>query len=257
MERRVLILSSDEEKVKEIQKAFAAQNFNLKVASEGIVGIEAATYFRPEVIILSLVSSSDGGLAIVEKLKSTPATQLIPIVILMAMETDEYTEQVKKFGIESLIPKPFDAKLILQEVKNIFATYKPPPKKIMIVDDDPILIKMLNARLTANGYRVIALNGGEEMIKKVHTEFPDLIVLDIMMPNVSGWSITQELKANKDLRNIPVILLSSMIEKEGKATKFEIGDYFLSKPVMMEKLLERIKEYLEDPSGAKTDTDKE
>ena len=141
------------------------------------------------------------------------------------------------------LEKPCSEPQVISEIKKIFRQDRQ-QAKVVVVDDDPMLVKMLQSRIQANGFEVSAFTNSEEAIHRLQAEDPDLLVTDIIMPNVSGWMITQEIKRNEDFKNLPVILLSSLIEKEGQAERHEIGDYFMSKPVMMDKLVEKIKELI-------------
>ena len=103
---------------------------------------------------------------------------------------------------------------------------------------------MLTSRISANGYDTIGITDSTEAINSVYREDPDLILTDIVMPNVSGWKITEELKSSKEYKDLPIILLSALITEDFVAEKYEIVDYFMSKPPVMEKLLAKIKELL-------------
>ncbi len=114
-------------------------------------------------------------------------------------------------------------------------------KKILIIDDDPHIIKMVEHRLQANDYEVIVAYDGKEGFEKFHEESPDLVILDILMPKMDGYTFVRELK--KETRQIPVIVLSA---KSGMTDLFEaegITDYIV-KPFEPGDLLARIKRLL-------------
>lgn len=81
-------------------------------------------------------------------------------------------------------------------------------KKILIVEDDPILLKIYTAKFSKNGYEVVAASGGEEGIRKVGEEKPDLVIVDLMMPKVDGVEVLRKLKSNEETKNIPVAILT-------------------------------------------------
>src|SRR4030042_4935159 len=84
-------------------------------------------------------------------------------------------------------------------------------KKILIVDDDPDLVEAVSTLLESKGYAVAAAYGGVEGLKKVRTENPDLIVLDVMMPDKDGYEVCKELKADKKYHAIPILLLTAVV----------------------------------------------
>lgn len=119
-------------------------------------------------------------------------------------------------------------------------------KKIMLVDDDADFIAMNKAVLENNGYKVVVAYSGKECIKKVKTEMPDLIVLDVMMDNkTDGFHVTYDLRNNEETKNIPILMVTS-INKE-VPYKFERDDTwlpvdeFVEKPLEPQKLLTEVK----------------
>jgi CheY-like chemotaxis protein len=81
-------------------------------------------------------------------------------------------------------------------------------KKILVVDDEPHIVKLVSSRLEANGYEVIAASDGKEGIEKAKEEQPDLILLDIAMPKMTGHEVLKKLKEDKDTKSIPVIMIT-------------------------------------------------
>jgi DNA-binding response OmpR family regulator len=114
--------------------------------------------------------------------------------------------------------------------------------KILVVDDEPNIVKMVKSRLEANGYQVITAAGGQEGLIKAKAELPDLVVLDIMMPGMDGTQVGQALKLNAATNNIPVVFLTCLVE-ENEVPKQHIvaGNFILAKPFKAEELLEMIK----------------
>src|SRR3989338_426953 len=116
-------------------------------------------------------------------------------------------------------------------------------KKILLIDDEPDFIKMLKTRLEAGGFDVITASDGEIGLQKWEQEVPDLIILDITMPNMDGYTFIQESKQKKNLKKIPIIILTS---REGMKDLFMwegAQDYFV-KPVDDKKLFVRISQLL-------------
>lgn len=112
-------------------------------------------------------------------------------------------------------------------------------KKILVVDDEPDFVKMAKIRLEANNYAVVTAFDGQQGLKKAREEEPDVILLDIMMPNKDGYTMLRELKEDEKIKTIPVIILTA---KGGMKELFEIegvSDYIV-KPFDSEDLLLRI-----------------
>ncbi|MFA6186756.1 MAG: response regulator [Phycisphaerae bacterium] len=120
-------------------------------------------------------------------------------------------------------------------------------KKALIVDDEKDLLQMLGKRLTASGYSVITATNGRDAIVLAKSQHPDIIVLDIVMPQMDGGQVAAELKEHPSTRNIPVILLTALFSKaeEEKYGSIVGGNITLAKPFDAEKLLEQIKKLLD------------
>jgi len=87
---------------------------------------------------------------------------------------------------------------------------------ILVVDDQPINVQLLRRKLEREGIRVTAAYNGMEALKSVADKKPDLILLDVMMPDMDGIEVCQRLQANEDTRSIPVIFITARTSKEGK-----------------------------------------
>ena len=121
-------------------------------------------------------------------------------------------------------------------------------KRILAVDDEPSIVKLVTAALTAKGYEVIPAYNGEEALDKVHLDPPDLIVCDIMMPRMDGREVQRRLAADPKTKNIPFIFLSAVGDLDKQLNTLEQGGAeYLTKPFKPSDLAEYV-EALLDPS---------
>jgi adenylate cyclase len=117
--------------------------------------------------------------------------------------------------------------------------------RILVVDDTPQNVKLLDAILSPRGYAVITASSGAEALQKVHAESPDLILLDIVMPSMSGYEVAQHLRADPATRFLPIVMVTALGAQEEKVKTIEAGaDDFLTKPVNQFELLARVKSLL-------------
>jgi len=116
---------------------------------------------------------------------------------------------------------------------------------IMVVDDQPINVRLLKRKLEKEGMGVVTAENGPECLQKVEAELPDVILLDVMMPDMDGYQVCQELKRRETTRAIPVIFITAETTKRGKLEGLESGavDY-LTKPIDLDETLARIQTQL-------------
>lgn len=130
--------------------------------------------------------------------------------------------------------------------------------KILIIDDDPDFVAATEVVLESKDYQVLAAYDGKEGLEKVREENPDLVILDIIMPQEDGFKVCEEIKADPELAKIPVIILTSLSERWSEVTlsvtqglMLEAEDY-IDKPVAPEELLRRVEKRLKRLGWADT-----
>jgi DNA-binding response OmpR family regulator len=115
-------------------------------------------------------------------------------------------------------------------------------KKLLIVDDEKINLEFFEVMLSKLGFVVEEANDGIEALEKVKKFHPDLILLDNVMPRMSGWEVTKILKADSKYKDIPIIMFSALDDVKDKVAGFELGvDDYITKPFNFSEVLARIK----------------
>lgn len=126
------------------------------------------------------------------------------------------------------------------------------PHKILIVEDDKDIAKMLDYNLKKEGYRTIVSKSGEDAIDKAAEETPDLMLLDLMLPGLDGLEVCKQLKAGKKTADIPIIMLTAKSQESDKVIGLELGaDDYVTKPFSPRELTARIKAVLRRSKGVK------
>ena len=121
---------------------------------------------------------------------------------------------------------------------------KETPKKVLVIDDDADVVKLIRACLTMEKFEVITASNGQEGLGKVERERPDLIIADLVMPAMTGWNIGYTLRKNERFKHIPLIILSGMIGSDSETDASEVGDFCMAKPFDPPQLLAKVKELL-------------
>lgn len=116
------------------------------------------------------------------------------------------------------------------------------PAKILLVDDEKNILELVRYNLEREGYRVLTAMDGDAAIELARAELPDLIVLDVMLPGISGLEVCRNLLADSSTRNIPVIMLSARAGEVDRVLGLEIGaDDYVTKPFSPRELVARVK----------------
>ncbi len=116
--------------------------------------------------------------------------------------------------------------------------------KILVVDDEKDIVEFIQYNLEQEGFNVIKAYNGKDAIERVK-EKPDLVILDIMMPDFDGYKVCKKIRAKKKYKNIPIIFLTAKISEQDEVHGLDIGaDDYIAKPVSIKKLIARIKSNL-------------
>ena len=117
--------------------------------------------------------------------------------------------------------------------------------KILVVDDQPLNVELLEADLLAHGYEVVTAYDGKSALEKVANESPDLILLDVMMPGMDGFEVCRRLKSDQETLLIPIVMVTALSARDDRIRGIEVGvDDFLTKPYDKQELQARVKSLL-------------
>jgi len=236
--------------VEVIKKILVGQNYEVITAYDGKEGIEKTKSEKPDLIILDIRMPSMNGYEFMRTLRSELVNAdkpMVPVIVLTAIEKME--EVFRDEGAKGYLVKPLDPPVLLAEIEELLKKISTEGKenlpKILIVDDELAFNAILQTRLEACGYQVVAAKDGEEGLAKVESEKPDLIVLDVMMPKVDGFEVCSTLKSDARYNKIPIIFLSAMAQEDNFAVGKKVGaDSYIAKPFETAVLITKIKELL-------------
>lgn len=119
-------------------------------------------------------------------------------------------------------------------------------KKIMVADDEADIIEVVEMLLSSEGYEVIKAHDGIEALEIIRNVIPDLIILDIMMPEIDGVEVCKRMRMMENIKNIPIVMFSAKLSAIDKKESFDAGaDGFITKPFNARGFISGIKTYLE------------
>ncbi len=124
-------------------------------------------------------------------------------------------------------------------------------KTVLVVDDEPDIRLILQARLEAAGYRVETAGNGLEALNRIRTQPPDLVILDLMLPGMDGFAVCAMLKRDQRFSHIPIVILSARSQVQDKKTGASLGaDAYITKPFQPQELLSTIEQLIEQRTPA-------
>ena len=228
----VLVIEDNELNLKLVRSLLTLGQYQILEAANAEKGIELAREYHPDLILMDVQLPGMDGLTATRIIKKDPDLKEIPVMALTsyAMSGDE--GKAIEAGCDGYMTKPIDTRSFLDTISRFIRHNEgvkprihriPPHKsKLLIVDDEPLNIKQLTAYLPDDKYEIIEAYGGEEALKKVATEYPDLIMMDIMMPEINGYEVTKILKNNPVTWSIPIILITSLDSQESKPKGLDV-----------------------------------
>ena len=215
-QKTILVVDDEPEIVTMIADYLSQTGYFTITATSGAQALELAEKHRPFAITLDVIMPDMDGFEVLQHLKENPATKNIPTIIISISDDKEVGFAL---GAVGYITKPVNRDL-LKEIKKILndigKPHKPPlsgelktAKRVLVVEDNPASMIQLKTVLESEGYRVDIAGGGKEALDYVKGTIPDGIILDLMMPEVDGFAVLNNIRANMTTRNIPVLILTA------------------------------------------------
>jgi CheY-like chemotaxis protein/HAMP domain-containing protein len=200
----VLVIDDEDDARTTLSTYLTEGGYQVLLAKSGKEGLEMAKALQPDVISLDLLMPTMDGWEVLRHLKSAPETVAIPIIIT-SVSKDKDTGWA--LGAAGYVPKPVDNQLLLEEIQRVSG--KKPAKRLLIVDDDLGVQEFLKDFLGTKGFIVETTGNGKEALEMITTSPPHLLILDLLMPDVDGFSVLEQLRQNPKTLDLPVIILTS------------------------------------------------
>ncbi len=202
----ILVIDDDEGVQRLLKKIFEDEGYQIVFAMDSINGIAAANSKKPDVIILDVCLPDASGFDVLKTLKDERATRDIPVIMLSGVGPDYYSK-VSSPPVFDWLTKPVDINRLMDCIKSV--TRRPGPSRVLVVDDDPGLLKLMKVSLECRGVDVETAENGAEGFRKTREFEPDLIILDVLMPGTDGFFLTEQMRRNHAYFRIPVVVYTA------------------------------------------------
>jgi CheY-like chemotaxis protein len=180
------------------------------------------------------------GWSIIGLLKRQPATERLPVLIYALDAEHDQGELIEL----NYLHKPLRAEQLAQELARCDKT-DTGQRIVLVVDDDPNILDLHCRLVERSGCRALRARHGREALDMIEHTRPDLILLDLMMPVMDGFAVLRQVKADPDLRDIPVIIISAANNSRSVVKGIKLGaEDYITKPIDERLLLQKVKEFL-------------
>ncbi len=203
--RTVLLVIDDDPTARDLMmRNLAREGFRIISAASGEEGIDLARRYKPAVITLDVMMPGMDGWAVLRELKADPAVAHIPVVMCTIVGDQNMGFAL---GASEHVTKPVNR----DHLMRVLARYRSdqPPRPVLIVDDDETMRRPLRAMLEKEGWNVVEAANGRIGLQCVAENRPELVVLDLLMPETNGFDFLLELRRNPQWRDLPVVVLTS------------------------------------------------
>lgn len=203
--RLVLVVDDDPVVVDLVRRHLASASCRVLWARNGIDALEIARTQRPDVITLDVLMPGQNGWSTLAQLRSDEQLADIPVVMMSVLE-DDHSFGIS-LGASDYLTKPVNRDTLLHTVGKHLPDIG---KEVLVVDDTESARDIAARLLTDAGYTVRQAEDGAQALAAVRERAPDLVVLDLMMPNVDGFDVVAQMSADEELRDIPLVVLTAM-----------------------------------------------
>lgn len=206
-QKRVLIVEDKPHARTLLHTYLTEAGYVTEIAANGVEALEKAKLWKPDVITLDILIPVKDGWQVLRELKDHPLCKDIPVIIISMVD-----ERNVGFGLGAVeyFVKPVQKNDLLAAVKKVEGMHAQKSAKILVVDDDKSVTDLVQVILESEGCTVLKAHNGKDGLVLAEKEKPDLIILDLVMPELSGFNVAYQLKHNPATYTIPVMIMTSM-----------------------------------------------
>ena len=199
----ILLVEDDPSAVALLSVYLESAGFQVMVAGDGEQALQMARILHPDGITLDIFLPKLDGWDFLARLKADPDLADIPVVIVSMLD-----QRGKGFalGAAEYLVKPVDRDLMLATLQRLMAKA---PAKVLSIDDDPMATNLVEAVLRPEGFTILKATNGEEGVALARQERPALVILDLVMPDMDGFTVVERLRADPATAAIPIVILTS------------------------------------------------
>jgi CheY-like chemotaxis protein len=247
----ILIVDDDPDIREGITAVLETGPYRLLTASDGLDCMEKIRKTPPDLLILDMLMPRMDGFAVIRELRSDPEFAGLPIIVLTTVIEDAaYRRYELETGlamdVAAYIEKPAPPDVLLQRVSAIVDQ-----PYIIVAEDDPDILESVRTVLESAPYTIATARDGKQCLEMVHKRKPDLLILDLLMPKMDGFSVIRELQNDPAYTDLTILVLTTVVEDASRRRyELETGQdmrvlAYIQKPVAPGQLLKIVSEAME------------
>jgi PAS domain S-box-containing protein len=241
--KKILVVD-EKDTARMIQRQLKRVGYQVLLAHSGQEAVARALEHQPHLISMDIQLPGLNGLKTIEILRDNPQTTDIPIVVISVVHNEE---QLNKLGVAEILDKPIDEDAFLQIVERILWE----GQRILIYASDGETRQTLEEVLSQRGYHLIFAQDGLDLLVHARKEQPELILMDLQLPDMDGYEVLRRLNRRPETVDIPVIAMTdNSTEAVGNVLAVG-GDDLVRKPLDLEALVTEIERFMEDVTEKK------
>jgi len=235
--RRVLVVDDDDDFRVLIRAQLTNAGYEVLDARDAASAMHIARTMRPDIITVDLLMPGLDGWDFIDRLRGEEGLARIPVVVVSGLP--EATESDRRPEGVAVVTKGEGLDRLLKEISHSLGNRR--GATVLVAEDDTDLRGVLAAALTRNGHRVLQARDGAEALAAIEREHVDLLVLDLVMPNIDGYEVLARLQANDTHARIPVVVVSGADRSSSEVRSLRLGaNVYLTKPIEAAALTEEV-----------------
>jgi len=257
---KILYVEDEEMNKALMREVFKSSSYQLIEAHDGQSGYDAALRSQPDLILMDIGLPDMEGTEVVLKLKQTPSVAHIPVIALTADSSREKKDRCLEVGCASILLKPISRFTLLETIRKyaepqsvapvptqrVIDQEQPTRKKVLVVDDNEDLRLIFTRIFERLNFEVHSVSDGFKAIETLNQTQPDVVILDVNMPGLSGFDVLSHIRGDDQLHDTKVIMVTgdSMVSTDPMTRQ---ADLVLLKPVDIHELMYFAKRLIVDP----------
>jgi len=255
--KKILIIEDEEVLSNILKEKLQIEGYDVFVAKDGVEGLSLMREIRPDLILLDILMPRQDGFGVLEDMKKEKELADIAVIIISNSGQPVEIERALKLGAKDyLVKAEFDPQEVVSKVRKFLGESGLAQKKtkeaadidssnfkILIIEDDKFLRDLMSQKLTKEKFNVIEAIDGEEGLKKIQTENPSLVLLDLIMPGLDGFEVLKKAKEDPNTANTPIIILSNLGQKDDVEKGMSLGakDFLIKAHFTPKEIVDKVK----------------